>query len=328
MTSWRRRLAAVALGGVVLAAAASAIGITLASRHLIAPGPLAVAHAIVVPTGSPAHIAESLHATALIERPLEFRLAAWWTAREGALHAGEFAFPANASLRQVLTILRTGRPVQHRLTVPEGLTAAQIAGLLDRAEALAGETPLPGEGMVLPQTYAFERGTSRAVLLERMTAAMGKTLAETWASRDPALKITTPEQLLTLASLVERETSRPEERPHVAAVYLNRLRTGMKLQADPTVVYAASGGLGVLDHPLTRAELDQPSPYNTYRNTALPPGPIASPGLAALQAAAHPIASEDLYFVADGNGGHNFARTLDEHNKNVAHWRAQAAVAK
>ena len=328
MTSWRRRLAAVARGGVVLAVGAAATGYFVASRHLVAAGPLASAHPIVVPVGSPAHIAESLHAAAVIERPLEFRLAAWWTAREGALHAGEFAFPAQASLRQVLTILRTARPVQHRLTIPEGLTAAQIAALLDRAEALSGDTPLPGEGMVLPQTYAFERGTSRVALLERMTAAMGKTLAETWANRDPALKLASPDQLLTLASLVERETSRPEERPHVAAVYLNRLRMGMKLQSDPTVVYAASGGLGVLDHALTRTELDQPGPYNTYRNAALPPGPIASPGLAALQAAAHPVASDDLYFVADGTGGHNFARSLDEHNKNVAKWRAQAVVVK
>ena len=328
MTTWRRRLAAVALGVVALAVVAIAIGFVAASRHLVAPGPLAAAHAVVIPAGAPAHIADALHAAAIIDRLLEFRLAAWWTAREGALHAGEFAFPAEASLRQVLTILRTARPVQHRLTIPEGLTAAQIAGLLDRAEALTGETPLPGEGMVLPQTYAFERGTSRAALLDRMTAAMSKTLADTWAGRDPSLKLATPEQLLTLASLVERETSRPEERPHVAAVYLNRLRTGMKLQSDPTVVYAASGGTGVLDHPLTRAELDQPSPYNTYRNTTLPPGPIASPGLAALQAVAHPVASDDLYFVADGNGGHNFARTLDEHNKNVAHWRAQSAVTR
>ena len=326
MTS--RRAAAFAAGTILLLAIAGGIGWQIATRHFVAPGPLAQSRALMVPPGTPARIADLLATDAIIEQPWAFRLAAWWTAREGSLHAGEFAIPAQASLRQLLTILRTGRPIQHRLTIPEGLTAAQIALLIDRAEPLVGDTLVPAEGTVMPQTYAFERGTSRAALLDRMTGAMGRALADAWAGRDPTLKLTSPEDLLTLASLVERETSRPEERPHVAAVFLNRLRLGMKLQSDPTVIYAASGGAGMLDHPITRAELDAPSPYNTYRNTTLPPGPIASPGVAALQAVAHPLVSDDLYFVADGGGGHNFARTLDDHNRNVAHWRAQSIVVR
>lgn len=318
-----RRFLLAALVLVVLVGAGAGILYRWAAAELVAPGPLADKRAFVVPTGTPAYLSEVFTSAGLIDRPLAFRAAVWWTAREGSLHAGEFALPAHASLRQLLTILRTAHPIQHRLTIPEGLTAAQIASLLDRADALSGDTTIPPEGAVLPQTYAFERGTPRAALLDRMTASMTKTLAETWAARDPALKLASPEELVTLASLVERETARPEERPHVAAVYLNRLRIGMRLQADPTIVYAASGGLGTLDHPITRVELDRPGPYNTYRNLGLPSGPIASPGLAALVAAAHPMASDDLFFVADGTGGHAFARTLDEHNKNVARWRGK-----
>ena len=317
-----------AVAAAILLLLLAGIGWQAAIRQFRAPGPLAQARALVIPPGAAGRIAELLAADAIIDHPLEFRLAAWWTAREGTLHAGEFAIPSRASLRQLLTILRTARPIQHRLTIPEGLTAAQIAVLIDRAEPLVGDTPVPAEGAVMPQTYAFERGTSRAALLNRMTGAMDRALADAWAGRDPALKLTSPGDLLTLASLVERETARPEERPHIAAVFLNRLRLGMKLQSDPTVIYAASGGGGLLDHPITRAELDAPNPYNTYRNATLPPGPIASPGIAALQAVAHPLASDDLYFVADGSGGHNFARTLHDHNRNVARWRAQRTVVR
>jgi UPF0755 protein len=218
-------------------------------------------------------------------------------------------------------VLRTGRPVQHRITIPEGLTAAQVALLLDRTPTLAGETPVPPEGAVLPETYEFELGTSRDALAERASAAMARALAQAWEQREDGLPLTDPQDMLILASMVERETARPEERPLVAAVYLNRLRRGMKLQSDPTVAYAVSGGTGTLERSLTRADLDWPTPYNTYRVTGLPPGPIDSPGLASLRAVAHPAHTDDLYFVADGTGGHAFSRTLDEHNRNVAHWR-------
>jgi UPF0755 protein len=290
------------------------------------PGPSTAVHDVVIPRGTPANVAEVLAEAGVIREGWVFVAAAELTRGNGTLHAGELAFPAGASLREVFAVLRTARPVQHRLTIPEGLTAAQIAQILERADAATGDTPLPPEGMTMPQTYAYERGATRAALLARAEAAMAKTLAQSWSARDAGSPLTDPRQMLTLASIVERETARPEERPHVAGVFLNRLRLGMKLQSDPTVIYGASGGAGVLDHPLTRAELDADNPYNTYRIVGLPPGPIASPGIAALEAVAHPAVTDDLYFVADGTGGHVFARTNEEHNRNVARWRALKAA--
>lgn len=275
-----------------------------------------------MPRAPTARLGETLAAAGIITHPLAFHLAVRATESEGPLRAAEFAFPARASLRQVLSILRTARPVQHRLTIPEGLTASQIATLFDRADALSGDAVVPAEGAVLPETYSFERDAPRAAVLARAEAAMKQALRQAWEERDPALPLASPRELLILASIIERETSRPEERAHMAGVFLNRLRLGMKLQSDPTVIYAASGGAGVLDRPLARADLDWDTPYNTYRNTGLPPGPICAPGTATLRATAHPAATDDLYFVADGHGGHAFARTLDEHNRNVARWRA------
>lgn len=322
--TWRR-IAAVALAAVL---ALGGIAIDLGEQRLVAPGPLPEARNVVVPHGSPTAVAEALLQGGVIGSENAFRLAALLTRGEGSLHAAEFAFPAAASLRQVLTILRTARPAQHHLTIPEGLTAAQIAQLLQRTDTLTGDAAVPDEGAVLPESYAFERGATRAALLERAEAAMQHTLAKVWATRAEDLPLATPQELLTLASIVERETARPEERPLVAAVFLNRLRRGMKLQSDPTVAYAISGGLDSSDPALTHADLDVANPYNTYRATGLPPGPIGSPGLASLQAVAQPTRTDDLYFVADGTGGHVFARTLDEHNRNVAHWRAMGEAGK
>jgi UPF0755 protein len=319
-----RRRIIIVLAGVLLAlAVAGVVGWHLVLARYQRPGPLAAEQVVVVPRGTPVQVAEALLKSGVIDNALAFRLAVLATRGAGTLHAAELAFPAHASLRGVLAVLRGGRPVQHRITIPEGLTAAQIAVLLDRAPALAGDTPVPEEGTVLPETYAFEYGTTRAALAERAAAAMTRALSQVWEQREDKLPLTNPQDLLTLASMVERETARPEERPLVAAVFLNRLRRGMKLQSDPTVAYGVSGGTGTLERPLTRADLDWPTPYNTYRITGLPPGPIASPGLASLRAVAHPAHTEDLYFVADGGGGHNFSRTLDEQNRNVAHWRAQ-----
>jgi UPF0755 protein len=319
-----RRRAIAVLAGVLLAlVVAGAVGWRLVLGRYQRPGPLAAELVIVVPHGPPAQVAEALLKSGVIDDAFAFRLAALATRGAGTLHATELAFPAHASLHDVLSVLRTGRPVQHRITIPEGLTAAQIALLLDRAPALAGDTPVPAEGAVLPETYAFEHGATRTALVERASAAMAHVLAQVWEQREDGLPLASPQEMLTLASMVERETARPEERPLVAGVFLNRLRRGMKLQSDPTVAYGVSGGAGTLERPLTRADLDWPTPYNTYRVTGLPPGPIASPGLASLQAVAHPAHTEDLYFVADGGGGHSFARTLDEQNRNVARWRAQ-----
>jgi UPF0755 protein len=299
------------------------VGAGLTARHVFTmPGPLPAARAIVVPRGGAARIAKALRDSDMIASPLGFRLAMLATLSDGPLHAAELAFPAHASLREVLVILRTAKPVEHRLTIPEGLTARQISALLDHAEAATGTATISEEGAVLPDTYAYEYGTPRATLLARAEAAASKVLATAWAERDPTVPLASPREALILASIVERETAKPEERAHVAAVFLNRLRLGMRLQADSTVVYAASGGMGTLDHKLTRLELDQDGPYNTYRNHDLPPGPICAPGIASLHAVLHPASSDDLYFVADGTGGHLFARTIAQHDANVKRWRS------
>jgi UPF0755 protein len=316
----RRRLIWAAATLLLLAGLVAA-GYAAARTAYNRPGPLTAAADIVVPPGSIHAIGDALARAGAIADERSFRLAAWWTSADGKVRAGEFAMPAHASLRDVLTVLRTARPVLHRLTIPEGLTALQIAQIFDHNELLTGATPALAEGSVLPQTYAFERGTTREALLARATRAMERATAEAWAGRADNLPLASPRELVIVASIVERETARAEERPQVAAVYLNRLRRGMRLQADPTVSYAATSGAS-LDRPPTRTDLDSASPYNTYRATGLPPTPIASPGLASLTATAHPAASDALYFVADGTGRHVFAATLDEHNRNVARWRA------
>lgn len=308
-------MAAVAFGS-------AAFGIHWWDAAVRQPGPLAQARAIVVPHGGTVQLAEALASDGVIDKPLLFRGAAWLTRAEGPLHAAEFAFPARASIRQVLAILRAARPVQHHLTIAEGLTAQQILAVLSRAEAMTGDVRTIEEGSVLPQTYDYEFGADRTSLVARARTAMDKDLATAWADRAPDLVLSSPRDALILASIVERETSKPEERPHVAAVYLNRLRQGMKLQADPTVVYLASNGAGVLDHHLTRAELARDDPFNTYRNVGLPPAPICSPGLDSLHAVLHPAASDDLFFVADGSGGHAFSRSYEAHGVAVARWRA------
>lgn len=285
-----------------------------------APGPAAEPVQLVVPRGGTANIADALAERGVIRDPRAFLAAAWLTQEAGALRAAEFVFPARASLREVLEVLRRARPVQRRLTIPEGLTARQIATLIERAEGLTGELPPFEEGALLPETYAYQWGDTRAAIVRRAEAAMDAALAEIWAARAPNLPLRTPREALVLASIVERETGKADERARVAGVFINRLRRNMPLQSDPTAAYAAADG-GVLDRPLTRADLDRDHPFNTYRIRGLPPGPIASPGRDSLRAVVQPEATEFIFFVADGNGGHAFARTLDEHNRNVARWR-------
>jgi len=315
-------------GLLLLSLAGAAI---YAVRSYDVPGPLTVANVVLVPRGGLDQVVESLVQEGVVHSAFALRVAALATRGQGAIHAGELEFPTAASLRQVLEVLRNARPVQHRLTIPEGLTAAQVAVLLDRAPALEGDPAVPEEGRLLPETYAYERGTPRATLVERGRIAMNRALERNWAARSQAVPLDTPHDALILASIVERETAKPEERPRVAAVFLNRLRHRMKLQSDPTVVYGVSGGTGVLEHGLTKADLERADPYNTYRIAGLPPGPISMPGLASLRAVMQPASTDDLFFVADGSGGHAFARTAEEHQRNVAHWReverARQAVA-
>ncbi len=296
-------------------------GRAIEQQVYLGPGPLTGAQDVVVPQGGLFTVAAALRQQGVVWHAWTFEVAALLSGN-GTLRAAEFHVPAFANLQTVLSILRNGQPAEHKLTIPEGLTAVQIGQLLARTDALTGDTPSPAEGTVMPSTYLFTRGTTRAAIVQRASAAMRHDLADIWAGRAPDLPLDSPEQALILASIVERETGRSEERPRIAAVFLNRLRLGMRLQSDPTVIYAASAGSGVLDRKLTRADLEADSPYNTYRVHGLPPGPIGSPGRAALQAVTHPADTSELYFVADGSGGHAFSHTLAEHQQNVARWRA------
>jgi len=239
------------------------------------------------------------------------------------LKPGEYSFQKNASLRDVIGTMVEGKVVQHAVTIPEGLTSEQIVARLSENEIFSGSVrEMPREGTLLPETYKFPRGTTREQVITRMQQAQKRALAEIWERRSPDIPIKTPEQLVTLASIVEKETGKADERSRVAAVFVNRLRQKIKLQSDPTIIYGLVGGKGTLGRPIKRSEIQQPSPYNTYVVDGLPPGPIANPGRASLEAAANPARTRDLFFVADGTGGHTFTETYDQHQKNVARLRA------
>src|SRR5277367_4246189 len=239
------------------------------------------------------------------------------------LKPGEYQFQKNASLRDVIGTIVEGKVVQHSVTIPEGLTSEQIVARLSDNDIFSGSVrELPREGTLLPETYKFPRGTPRDQVIARMQQAQKRVLAEIWERRNPDIPIKTPEQLVTLASIVEKETGKADERSRVASVFVNRLRQKIKLQSDPTIIYGLVGGKGTLGRPIKRSEIQQPSPYNTYVVEGLPPGPIANPGRASLEAAANPARTRDLFFVADGTGGHAFSDTYDVHQKNVAKLRA------
>jgi UPF0755 protein len=239
------------------------------------------------------------------------------------LKPGEYQFQKNASLRDVIGTIVEGKVVQHSVTIPEGLTSEQIVARLSDNDIFSGSVrEMPREGTLLPETYKFPRGTPREQVIARMQQAQKRVLTEIWDRRNPDIPIRTPEQLVTMASIVEKETGKADERSRVAAVFVNRLRQKIKLQSDPTIIYGLVGGKGTLGRPIKRSEIQQPSPYNTYVVDGLPPGPIANPGRASLEAAANPARTRDLFFVADGTGGHSFSDTYDQHAKNVAKLRA------
>jgi UPF0755 protein len=238
------------------------------------------------------------------------------------LKAGEYVFEKNASMSDVLETIISGKSIQHQVTIAEGLTTQQIVQRINDAEVLSGPIQtVPPEGTLLPETYRVTRGTTREQLLQRMTQAQQRLVQEIWARRSPDLPIKTINEFITLASIVEKETAIASERTRVAAVFVNRLHRNMRLQSDPTIIYGIVGGKGTLGRSLTRADVDGPTPYNTYTINGLPPGPIANPGRASLEAVANPSRTKDLYFVADGTGGHVFAETYEQHLKNVARWR-------
>src|SRR5882757_3649854 len=238
------------------------------------------------------------------------------------LKPGEYSFQKNASLRDVIGTMVDGKVVQHSVTIPEGLTSEQIVTRLSDNDLFSGSLKeMPREGTLLPETYKFPRGTTREQVIQRMQQTQKRVLAEIWERRNPDIPVRSPEALITLASIVEKEPGRADERSRVAAVFTNRLRQKMKLQSDPTIIYGLVGGKGTLGRPIKRSEITQPSPYNTYVIEGLPPGPIANPGRASLEATANPARTRDLFFVADGTGGHTFTETYDQHQKNVAKLR-------
>jgi UPF0755 protein len=310
----------------VLTVLAAVLGIAAQryeSKTLYGAGPSAAPVTLVIArgTGTP-EIAHQLEANGLIAHWWFFELAVQFIDTGGPLHAGEYAFAPAQSLHDILRQLREGRTVVHRLTVPEGLTVSEIRALVAAEPALSGDAgPPPAEGSLMPDTYNFSLSDPRAGMVARMRRAMDKALADAWADRAPGLPLPSSAAALTLASIVEKESAIPDERPKVAAVFLNRLKAGMRLQADPTVIYALTLGKGALGRPLIHADLNIDSPYNSYRYEGLPPTPIACPGRTALHAALHPDPTSALYFVADGSGGHVFADRLDDHNRNVAKLR-------
>jgi UPF0755 protein len=290
------------------------------------PGPAATDTTVVIERGLGVRaIADRLADAGVITDPLVFSAGVRVYGEGQPLQAGEYLFPSRLSMRQVMEQMIDGVTIVHRLTIPEGLTSAEIVALVAAAPDLDGSVPatLPADGSLLPETYFYSKGDTRAQLLDRMRDGMRKALAEQWLARDDGVALKTVDEAVTLASIVEKETGLAAERPHVASVFFNRLARGMPLQSDPTVIYAVTGGKGPLGRALAKADLQVASPYNTYVNPGLPPGPIANPGRASLEAVLHPDDTKDLYFVADGTGGHAFAATLDEHNKNVAAWRQQ-----
>jgi UPF0755 protein len=288
-----------------------------------APGPLTGEKAILIPNESGlSSIALLLEQEGVIDDRYVFMGGVSAYRQSRRLKAGEYAFLPGMSMREVMDLLVSGKAIMHSITLPEGLTSKQIVDRVRAEDLLTGDIEaVPPEGTLLPETYAFTRGTTRQQIIDQMAAAHTKAVAEIWAGRRDGLPVDTPEEMVILASIVEKETGKADERPRVAAVFVNRLNEGMRLQSDPTVIYGVVGGEGTLGRAIRRSDLDAENPYNTYRINGLPPGPIANPGRAALEAVATPSTTDELYFVADGTGGHVFATTLAEHNRNVAKWR-------
>lgn len=289
-----------------------------------APGPLQADKIVnIPPRAGLAEIADVLQREGVMdEHRLVFVGGVLALKARSELKSGEYLFPKRASVRDIVETMVEGKVVQHLIAVPEGLTSEQIAARLLDSQILTGTIKdMPREGSMLPNSYAFRRGDTREQAIQRMQQAQQQVLKEAWERRSRDLPLRSPDQLIILASIIEKETSRPEERTRIAAVFANRLKQKMRLQTDPSVIYGLAPGKGTLGRPLTRADLERPTPYNTYIIDALPPGPIANPGRASIEAAANPARTKELYFVADGTGGHAFAESYDQHLRNVARLR-------
>jgi UPF0755 protein len=322
------RLRTVALLLLVAAILSVFVAYGWFQESLVMQGPLAAPAIVYIEPGSGTKkISDTLVAAGAIDSPEIFSYGSKYLG--GGLKAGEYQVPAAASIKAIIELLQSGKTYQRHVTIPEGLSSAEIVDIINNAEVMTGHIDtIPPEGSLLPETYNYTRGDARKTIIDRMTKDMTKTIDELWQKHASNPQVKTSEEAVTLASIVEKETALKDERPRVAGVFYNRLKLGMQLQSDPTVIYALTEGKTKLGRFLTRSDLDTDSPYNTYAHAGLPPGPIANPGRASLEAVMNPEQNEDLDFVANGAGGHNFARTLDEHNHNVAKWRETEKAGK
>ncbi|MBX4997707.1 endolytic transglycosylase MltG [Rhizobium lentis] len=310
----------------VLVCVVAVIAFYYATSTYQGPGPLQTNTNFIVRNGAGlAEIASNLERNSIISDARIFRyLTATHLSAGESLKAGEYEIKARASMSDIMELLKSGKSILYSVSFPEGLTVRQMFDRLLQDPVLEGDLPaaLPAEGSLRPDTYKFSRGTKRAEIIEQMAAAQQKLVDQIWDKRDSTLPLRSKEEFVTLASIVEKETGVPDERAHVASVFLNRLGKGMRLQSDPTIIYGLFGGEGKpADRPIYQSDLKRDTPYNTYVIKGLPPTPIANPGKDALEAVANPWKTQDLYFVADGTGGHVFAATLEEHNANVKRWR-------
>ncbi|MDX0718232.1 endolytic transglycosylase MltG [Sinorhizobium medicae] len=310
---------------VVFVALATAGAVYYAMHEYEKAGPLQANKNFIVRSGAGiSEIASNLERNEIITDSRVFRFVSEAYLSNDTLKAGEYEIKAHASMQEIMQLLKSGKSILYSVSLPEGLTVKQMFRKLSDDPVLVGDLPaeLPPEGSLKPDTYKFTRGTDRNEIVKQMIAAQKALVQQIWEKRDPDLPVSTIEEFVTLASIVEKETGRADERPRVASVFINRLEKGMRLQSDPTIIYGIFGGEGKpADRAILRSDLDKQTPYNTYLIKGLPPTPIANPGRAALEAVANPSRTPELYFVADGTGGHVFAETLDEHNANVRRWR-------
>lgn len=319
-----RRFLTISFFALALSALLSFAAYVWVERDFKSLGPSTADTVLIFPKGARLNeIAQQLEQAGVIRHRLPFMAGVYLRGMERHLQAGEYNFVAGASGLKVMEQLAYGRRVVRRLTVAEGLTVVEVQKLLLTTEGLTFGEPLPkvAEGSLLPETYFYSYGDTAASIQARMARSMEQALNEAWEKRKPGLQLKSADEVLILASIIEKETGKVAERPLVSAVFHNRLKQGIRLQADPTVAYGVTEGKATLGRDLTRADLNTISPWNTYQIDGLPKGPIANPGKASLLAATQPADVKDLYFVADGQGGHVFAETLDEHNRNVARWR-------
>lgn len=310
----------------MFAVLAAGVALYVGKREFDGPGPSATTTNFMVRSNTGvAEIADQLERRGLISDSRIFRIGVRAYDKGGVLKAGEYEIKAGASMRDIMELLESGKSVLASLTIPEGLTVEQAFQRIAEHEALTGDMPaeMPPEGSLIADTQRFTRGATRQQIIDKMEADQKRLVESIWNRRVSGLPLADINEFVTLASIVEKETGVSDERSRVAAVFINRLNKGMRLQSDPTILYGLFGGKGrPADRPIYQSDIDKPTPYNTYRINGLPPGPIANPGRESLEAVANPSKTDDLYFVADGTGGHVFAATLDEHNENVARWRS------